>query len=486
VSGFSGDERSQALFALTVLAGLVMLAAALLRLGRYTRFVSVSVLTGFLTGVAVNIVCGQLGDLLGAPAEGPFALAKAIDVLTHPSAISGASAAVGLLALALLVGLGRTRWATSSAIVALVVPTALAALLGGVTSVEDEGAIPTGLPVPQLPDFALMLDGDVLAGALAIAVIVLVQGTGVAEVAPNLDGSRSDADRDFLAQGVANVASGLLRGQPVGGSVGQTALNLAAGARDRWAAICSGLWMALIVVALAGVVGKVAIPTLAAVLIYAAAGSLRLTRIDTIARTGWGSRAAFVVTLGATLVLPIATAVGIGVALSLILQLVREADDLRVVRLVAQPGGGLAEAAPPPSLPGGEVTVLDVYGSLRFAGARTLEERLPDPQGARRPAVVLRLRGREQLGATALIVLEHYAERVGAAGGHLFLSGVGPELAEHLRRTRRVDLERRVTLLEATPLLGASTEAAITAAEAWLRGPEGGSPDPVEAEPPGA
>ncbi|MCU0258752.1 MAG: SulP family inorganic anion transporter, partial [Solirubrobacteraceae bacterium] len=198
VSGFSGEERSQALFALTVLAGLVMLAAALLRLGRYTRFVSVSVLTGFLTGVAVNIVCGQLGDLLGAPAEGPFALAKAIDVLTHPSAISGASAAVGLLALALLVGLGRTRWATSSAIVALVVPTALAALLGGVTSVEDEGAIPTGLPVPQLPDLALMLDGDVLAGALAIAVIVLVQGTGVAEVAPNLDGSRSDANRDFL------------------------------------------------------------------------------------------------------------------------------------------------------------------------------------------------------------------------------------------------------------------------------------------------
>jgi SulP family sulfate permease len=64
--------------------------------------------------------------------------------------------------------------------------------------------------------------------------IVLVQGTGVAESAPNADGSPSDANRDFIAQGIGNLASGLFRGQPVGGSVGQTALNVAAGGRSRW------------------------------------------------------------------------------------------------------------------------------------------------------------------------------------------------------------------------------------------------------------
>jgi SulP family sulfate permease len=476
VAGFEGGQREEALFALTVLTGILMVAAGLLRLGRYTRFVSVSVLTGFLTGVAINIICGQLGDLLGVQASGSTALAKAWDVLSDPAAISWSSAAVGLSALAILIGLGRTRAASWSAIVALIVPTVLAVVLGGVASVDDAGPIPTGLPLPHLPDLELFTSTEVIAGAFAIAVIVLVQGTGVAEVAPNLDGTRSDANRDFIAQGAGNVVAGLIRGQPVGGSVGQTALNISAGARDRWAAVFSGVWMLLIVVAFAGVVGNVAVPTLGAVLIYAAGSSLRAARIETILRTGTGPRLAFAVTLIATLVLPVAAAVGIGVALSLVLQVSRAAADLRVVRLVPDADGRLVEGPAPAELAGGEVTVLDVYGSLKFAGARTLDERLPVVGGAERPVVVLRLRGRATLGATALIVLAAYAERLGAAGGHLFLSGVGPELSEHLRRTRRVDLERLVTALPEQPTVGASTEAAYRAAEAWLRSAMAASP----------
>ena len=90
--------------------------------------------------------------------------------------------------------------------------------------------------------------------------------------------------------------------------------------------------MLLIVVVFSGLVGKIAIPTLAAVLIFAAASSLRTGRIDTIARTGMASRIAFVTTLLATLVLPVAAAVGIGVSLSLLLQLGQEAEDLTVMR----------------------------------------------------------------------------------------------------------------------------------------------------------
>jgi SulP family sulfate permease len=82
VDGFSGDCRAEAVFLLTLIAGLLMAGAALLRLGRCVRFVSVSVLTGFLTAVAVNIVCGRLADLLGTTASGPFTLAQACDVIT--------------------------------------------------------------------------------------------------------------------------------------------------------------------------------------------------------------------------------------------------------------------------------------------------------------------------------------------------------------------------------------------------------------------
>jgi MFS superfamily sulfate permease-like transporter len=212
-------------------------------------------------------------------------------------------------------------------------------------------------------------------------------------------------------------------------------LNLAAGARSRWASIFSGVWMLLILVVFSGVAGKIPIPTLAAVLIFAAAGSLRLGRVDTVLRTGLPSQIAFVAMLAATLFLPVTAAVGIGVGLSLLLQVNQEAVDLTVVRLERGPDRRLVESAAPATVPSREVTLLDVYGSLLFAGARTPQTRLPDPAGSEQPVVVLRLRGRTKLGATAFIVLADYAERLQSAGGHLFpqrrTAGSSRAAAEH-------------------------------------------------------
>ena len=230
LSGFSGADRPEALFVLSALAGLMMMiAAGVLRWGRFTRFVSVSVLTGFLSGVAVNIILGQLGDLLGSPQKGSPAGVKAFNVVTHPSEMSLTAAAVGISALVLMVVLSRTRIASVASLVALAIPTLLSLGASGLVRVEDSGKIPSGIPTPHLPHLSLLSSLDLIAGAAAVAMIVLVQGTGVAESAPNADGSPSDANRDFIAQGIGNLASGLFRGQPVGGSVGQTALNVTAG-----------------------------------------------------------------------------------------------------------------------------------------------------------------------------------------------------------------------------------------------------------------
>ncbi len=468
LGAFSGADRSEALFVLSALAGVMMIAAGVLRWGRFTRFVSVSVLTGFLTGVAVNIVLGQLGDLLGSPQKGSPAVVKAWNVITHPGEMSLTAAAVGVSALVLMVVLSRTRIASVASLVAIAVPTLASLGANNLTRVEDSGKIPSGIPTPHLPHLSLLTSLDLIAGAAAVAVIVLVQGTGVAEAAPNPDGSQSDPNRDFVAQGIGNVASGLFRGQPVGGSVSQTALNLAAGARGRWASIFSGLWMLLILVLFSGVVGEIPITTLAAVLIFAAASSLRIGRIDTVLRTGLPSRVAFAATFFATLLLPVPAAVGIGVVLSLLLQLNQEAVDLAVVRLARGEDRRLVEAAAPATLPSREVTLLDVYGSLLFAGARTLQARLPDPAGSELPVVVLRLRGRTTLGATAFIVLADYAERLRSADGHLFLSGVEPDLLDQLRRSHRVDLRDAVTIVPASETILQSTQQAYDDAEAWL------------------
>ena len=211
---------------------------------------------------------------------------------------------------------------------------------------------------------------------------------------------------------------------------------------------------------------KVALPTLGAILIFAAVGSLRFAEVATILRTGLTSQIAVVTTFAATLFLPVAAAVGIGVALSLLLQLNSEAMDLKMVELLPREDGRFEERSAPSTLTSDHVTILDVYGSLLYAGTRTLQARLPDPAGAEAPVVILRLRGRTSLGSTFVKLVGDYADRLDDVGGRLYLTGLQPTLTEQLDRTGSI--EGPVRAFEATPVVGESTQAAYLDAEAWL------------------
>ena len=469
VAGVPAERRSEALFLLTLIAGGLMVVAAILRMGRFTRFVPHSVMIGFLTGVAVNIVLGQLPDLVGSDVSGDTALAKAWHLLLDLGSIDLASLIAGMSAVVILVLLGRSRLGPYSSLIALAVPTAAVVAIGAdtVQRVSDVGEIPQGLPLPALPHLS-ELSVDLVSGAFAVAALVLIQGAGVSESAPNPDGSRAEPNRDFLAQGVGNVLSGLFRGQPVGGSVGQTALSVAAGARGRWAAIFAGIWMAIILLAFSGIVGAVVMPTLAAVLIVAALGSLRTGQLRAIMRTARISQIAVCATFVATLLLPVAAAVGLGVIFALLMQLNREALDLRIVELVPTGTGSFVERPAPLRLESKRVVLLDIYGSLYYAGARTLQAHLPDPGEATSPAVVLRLRGRALLGATSYAVLSDYAARIAAVGGRFYLTGLDPEVLAQVQRNRTVESAGDVRLFLATDVIGEASLEAYHHAEEWL------------------
>jgi SulP family sulfate permease len=367
--------------------------------------------------------------------------------------------------------LARTRLALFATLIAVVVPTVVVALLGltDVATVADVGAIPSGLPPLVLPRLGDLTVG-VISGAFAIAAIALIQGAGVSEAAPNPDGSPSRMNRDFIGQGVANLASGFFHGTPVGGSVSSTALNVAAGARSRWASIWAGIWMLLILVALSQAVGLVPMPTLAAVLIFAAVMSLRFGDIGVVWKTSYTGKIGMVVTFLSTLALPVAAAVGVGLVCSLMLQLNKELMDLRVVRLVRNDDGLFVERPVPVVLPDAEPVVLDVYGSLLYAGARTLGARLPDPRTSQRPVVILRLRGRTSLGSTFFGVIAGYAEALEASGGRLYLSGVQDDMVHRFHRSQVQDVQGRIKIFNATEVLGASTLAAVEDARTWLVG----------------
>jgi sulfate permease, SulP family len=120
----------------------------------------------------------------------------------------------------------------------------------------------------------------------------------------------------------------------------------------------------------------------------------------------------------------------------------------------------------PAALTSRHVTILDVYGSLLYAGSRTLQARLPDPAGTEAPVVILRLRGRTSLGATFIKVAGDYPDRLAEVGGRLYLSGLQPIVTERLRRTGSIEGPARA--FEATSVTGESTQAAYLDAEAWL------------------
>jgi SulP family sulfate permease len=388
---------------------------------------------------------------------------KALNVLLHPSEINPASLACGVGALAVLALLGRGKLAVLGSLVALVVPTVVVLLTGtdSVRTVSDVGAIPSGFPMPVLPSFSA-LSPSVIAGAASVAVIVLVQGAGVAEAAPNPDGTRSVPRKDFLAQGIGNLAAGAFSGQPVGGSVGQTTVNVTSGARSRWGAIFAGLWMLAVLVAFSGLVGKVVMPTLAAVLMFAAFRAIRPAEISSVLHAGYSSAAVMTTTFVSVLLLPVAAAVGVGL---IVLQLNQEAVDLRVVRLFRTPDGHLKEEPAPRALADDDVLVLDVYGSLFYAGARTLQRHLPDPAGSHGTSVILRLRGRTTLGSTFLNVVGDYARRLAETGGSLYLSGLDPRIVSRWESHAVPETVGNVHLYEATDVLGESTREALEHAQ---------------------
>jgi SulP family sulfate permease len=224
----------------------------------------------------------------------------------------------------------------------------------------------------------------------------------------------------------------------------------------------------VLVVLFPGVVSYVAMPALGALLIIASLTTIKLKNALSIWNTGWPSRLAIVTTFLTTLFLPIQAAVGIGVALSALLYLNESSTDVSLVELVERPDGRMEEREAPRHLSDNTITVLDVYGHLFYAGARTLERLLPGPEGARHPVVILRLRGRTTVGATLVEVLANYAGRLKEVDGRLYLAGISKQTHEQVVRTGKLSLSGPVRAYDATPIVGEATRAAYADAQQWL------------------
>ncbi|UCG24601.1 MAG: SulP family inorganic anion transporter, partial [Chloroflexota bacterium] len=469
------------LFALAFLTGIIMLILGLLKLGSMLRFVPKSVMTGFVNGIATLIILGQLGNLTGYDTQGPNKVAQTRDLLRNLDQVDLPTLMVGVATILLIVVLQRTQLKSFGIVVALIVTSLLVPLFDweSVALVSDIAEIPDSLPRPTLPSLSLL--PALVIPAISLALVGLVQGAGVSQNYVNPDGNYPDPSGDFVGQGAANIAAGFFQGMPVGGSLSATALVHSSGAKSRFANIFAGITIVIALLLFGDAIGRLAMPALAGLLIVVGFGTLKIPDIELVWKTGNVQRTVMVITFVFTLLVPLQYAVLIGVALAVLLFVLKQSNKIVVKEWVRREGQLPIEQDAPEVVPSNQVTVLVPYGSLFFAAVQTFEEGLPDVvEDTHNAVIIINLRGRREMGSTFLSVVDRYAEDLLAHNSRLMLAEVSQISKDVIEKTGQIDTYGRDNIFEQTEVFGESIVEALHAAEKWLAEREQDKPEPAD------
>ena len=469
VSGLPEEQKLQAVILLALMVGVIQIVLGLFKMGFLVRFVPFSVMTGFLNGVAVLIILGQLSDLTGYNSDYSNKVAKAFDTLLHWQEIVPSILIIGLTTIGLILLFDRIKSLSKYSMVLAMLLTSVLAVLpffSEVPLVGDVTSVPNSLPKFVFPDLSLLF--AMIIPAISISIIGLVQGAGISQSMPNPDGNFPDPSKDFFGQGMANFATSFFQGMPNGASLSGTSLVVSSGGKSRWANIFVGFLIAIIVLLFAGLVEKIAMPALAGLLMVVGYQTIKPVNIQTVWQTGQVPRAVMLITFVGTLIMPLQYAVLLGVAISILLFIGQQANRIRLVELVPSPGGFPIEKPAPRELTSHKITVLHTYGSMFYAAAKTLEEDLPAAENAKQAMVIFSLRGHEEFGSTMFGVLERYTRTIQGNQGQVFLAGVSEKILEQMTHTGLINLIGRENVFIAQAQWGISASQAYEAAEAWL------------------
>ncbi len=251
------DHGLQYLLAATVLAGLIQIGAGLLRLGFVMRYISKSVMTGFVNALAILIFLAQLPEL-------------------DPSMVTWLTYVLVAAGLAIIYLFPLLTKAIPSPLVTIVVLTALTMAFGWeVRTVGDMGELPDTLPVFLIPQIPLTLETllIVLPYSLAIAVVGLLESLMTQTIVDDLTDTRSDRDQECVGQGIANTATGFIGGMAGCAMIGQSIINVKSGGRGRLSTFTAGFVLLILVVFLGDWVARIPMPALVAIMIMVSIGT---------------------------------------------------------------------------------------------------------------------------------------------------------------------------------------------------------------------
>jgi high affinity sulfate transporter 1 len=428
---------------LAIVTGVLAIIAGLLRFGFLASFISEPVLKGFIVGLALTIIAGQLPKLFGVEkTEGNF-FEQVLGLLRELGETNAATLAVGLVSLAIVLGVRRWAPRVPGSLVAVLVGIAAVPLLDLVArGVEIVGPIEAGLPDVGLPQGRGVSDYLMLAASAAgVLLIAFAEGLAAAKAYPNKAGGQDlDPDQELVALGAANIGAGLTSGMVVSGSLSKTAVNSAAGARSQLSGVTVAVLVVVTLLFLTALFENLPEATLAAVVIAAV---IELVNIPSLVRLyrvwtghlggiyGWAARADFIAAIAAllgVLFFDILPGLFIGIAVSILL-LVYRASRPKVSSLARVPGEGgtWVDVATHPELEvRDDVLVVRVESGMFFANADHVRHQIRERITDATVAVVLDAESTPAIDVSATDMLTALAAELRERGIALLVSnGIG-------------------------------------------------------------
>ncbi|MFH9176469.1 SulP family inorganic anion transporter [Streptomyces albogriseolus] len=442
-----------------LMAGVILVALALLRAGGSMRYVPAPVVEGFTLGIACVIGLQQIPSALGvAQPDGE----RVLEVVWHAVrdfARDPHWAAPALAAGVAAVMLAGARWKPT-------VPFSVLAVIGATVVVETTGLdgvrpigdLPAGLPAPSLSFLDAGALGGLLAPALAVAALAALESLLSASVADGMTvGQRHDPDRELFGQGLANIAAPLFGGVPATGAIARTAVNVRTGATSRLAALTHAAVLAVIVFAAAPLVSRIPLAALAGVLLATAVRMVEVGSLRAMTRATRSDAVILVLTAVATLVLDLVQAVIIGLVVAGVLALGAVARQARLAPLPLDRGDHTDEEH---ELLAQHIVAYRIDGPLFFAAAHRFLLELTELAEVR--VVILRMSHVSVVDATGALVLKDAVTKLRRRGIVVMVSGVRPGHRRALDSVGVLDLLRHEGREYAT------TPEAIEAARAHL------------------
>jgi SulP family sulfate permease len=360
---------------MALLVGIFRLAMGLARLGVLVNFVSDAVIVGFTAGAGILILANQLRYLFRLDVSSATRLGQTLaNIAAHITDVHWISLIIGASVIVLIAVLRRVNRNLPGPLVGMATAALVVSLLKlDVQGVRVIGELPRNLPpLRALPLLDWDRVGKLFTGSMTVAAVGLVETVSIARTIASQTGQRLDSNQEFVGQGLANIACGLFSGYTCSGSFARSAVNFEAGAQTALSSVLGSLFVLIAMLLLAPLAAYVPLPALAGVLILTAHGLIDRQKIARIWRSGHGDRFIMVVTMLATLALPLQFAALTGIVLSVIYYLLKTSTPR--VRTVL-PDDDFRHFAPHPEKPAcPQLGVVEILGDLYFGAVSHVEE----------------------------------------------------------------------------------------------------------------